>query len=411
MKLYATPRYALVSGSYWVANVFLVGYANVAMGFRGLDSFQIGIAFSGAAGIAILFQILSAFLMDRYCKVSVKRTILVIAAVTLVVTVMLGDSGLSGQAVMIFYMIVMGAEISLDSIIYTMAMEIINYGGNVNFGFCRGIGSISYAVVMTVSGYLLGWIGYNRLLLIFFLFQVVFLAAVSIMPDPRSEKYRNGQRKVANDARDEVSCSRKGYVQFLNENRLILVLLLGIAMISMCGNIIENFQIDILREVGGDEKIMGISRGLSAAVEFPVMCSFLMLRRKFQVRHLLIAAMLIYCIRSAMYAFMGSVEGILLAQGVQGIAFSLYNLSSSCFVNESIPREDVAKGQAVIGIAVRGAGGIFANILGGYMIALASAHTALQLCLVLTVISTLIISGVVICAGRNQRATRRTGIC
>lgn len=75
-----------------MADVFMVGYANVAMGLRGLDSFQVGIAFSGGAVMAILFQLLSAFFMDRYRAASVKRTIAVIAGITMLVMVML-DKG------------------------------------------------------------------------------------------------------------------------------------------------------------------------------------------------------------------------------------------------------------------------------------------------------------------------------
>lgn len=57
-------------------------YANAAMGLRGLDSFQVGIAFSGGAVTAILFQMLSAFFMDRYQAMSAKRAILVIAGIS-----------------------------------------------------------------------------------------------------------------------------------------------------------------------------------------------------------------------------------------------------------------------------------------------------------------------------------------
>lgn len=426
MNTHTTSRYALVSGTYWMANVFMVGYANVAMGLRGLDSFQVGIAFSGGAVMAILFQLLSAFFMDRYRAASVKRTIAVIAGITMLVTVMLDKGKLSAGMILALYMIVLGAEMSLDSVIYTMAMEIMNYGGHLNFGFCRGMGSIGYAVIMTISGYLLQWIGYERLLLVFLVFQMIFIVSVLRMENPREGRLPVGGTAAGKDtasaktgvpvrdqeaafskeraAEKERSYSSKGYVAFLNENRMVLVMLVGIAMISMCGNIIENFQIDILRELGSDERMMGISRGLSAAIEFPVMCSFLYLRKKLPVGRILILAMVIYCVRSGIYAFTNSVSGVLLAQGVQGIAFALYNLSSTCFINESIPKEDVAKGQAVIGMAIRGAGGILANSLGGYLIARYSAHDALYLCLVLTLAGGLIISGAALYSGRRAAA-------
>lgn len=391
-----------------MANVFMVGYANVAMGLRGLDSFQVGIAFSGGAVTAILFQMLSAFFMDRYQAVSAKRTILEIAGITMGLTVLLDRSGLSASSIMFLYMLVLGAEMSLDSIVYTMAMEIMNYGGNLNFGFCRGIGSISYAAIMTISGYFLSWIGYERLFLVFLVFQTLFLIAVFRMENPRTKAVQ--ERKEQETAVEKRAYSSKGYIAFLNENRIVLAMLAGIALMSMCGNIIENFQIDILRELGGDERMMGISRGLSAAIEFPVMSSFLFLRKKFSVRHILIFAMVIYCIRSGIYAFTGSVQGVLLAQGVQGVAFALYNLSSTCFINESIPMEDVAKGQAVIGMATRGAGGILANYLGGYLIERTSAHNALYLCLLLTLAGTVIITGAALKGrDRNQRKECRVG--
>ena len=386
-----------------MANVFMVGYANVAMGLRGLDSFQVGIAFSGGAVTAIFFQMLSAFFMDRYQAVSAKRTILVIAGITMGLTVLLDRSGLSASTILLLYMLVLGAEMSLDSIVYTMAMEIMNYGWNLNFGFCRGIGSISYAVIMTVSGYFLSWIGYERLFLVFLVFQTLFLLAVLRMENPRIRKVQGQEQKEM--IRVNRAYSSKGYIAFLKENKIVLAMLAGIALMSMCGNIIENFQIDILRELGGDERMMGISRGLSAAIEFPVMSSFLFLRKKFSVRHILMFAMVVYCIRSGIYAFTGSVQGVLLAQGVQGVAFALYNLSSTCFINESIPLEDVAKGQAVIGMATRGAGGILANSLGGSLIEQTSAHTALYLCLLLTLAGTVIITGAAL-KGQDRIAER-----
>ena len=377
-----------------MANIFLVGYANVAMGLRGMDSFQVGIAFSGGAVMAILFQMITAFFMDRYPAVSPKRTITVMSAVTIVMAFMLNKRELSISTVLILYMTAIGAEISLDTVIYTMAMELMNCGEQLNFGLCRGIGSISYAVIMVVSGYFLSWIGYQNLMMVFIVLQIFFIAMVLQIDSPRMGKQEN--------------YSKSGYIAFLNQNRIISVFLIGITLLSMCSVIIENFQINILRELGSDERMMGISRGLSALIEFPVMCSFFFLRKKLNIRQILIIAMTVCCIRSGIYAFAESVSGVLIAQGVQGMAFALYNLSSACFVNELISLEDVAKGQAVIGIATRGVGGIMANVLGGYLIARTDVQVALNLCFILTLIGAGIIAGVAIWPdSKNEKRGKR----
>lgn len=397
MEKSMTPKYALVSGTYWAANVFLVGYANVAMGARGLDSFQIGIAFSGGAVVTIVMQMVSAFLMDGYREASAKRTIAVISMGTMLLAGILYLLPMPPAAVVLVYMLVIGMEFSMDSVIYTMAMEMMNYGMDINFGFCRGIGSISYALIMGGSGYLAAGIGIENLLLVFCLLQCLLVIVTLQMTNPRDSQLYQAAKIV------QQQFERKGYIRFLLENKKILFMLLGFIFISMSGVVIENFQINILRELGGDEVTMGISRGLSAAVEFPLMCTFVYLQRRMKMSRILTVALGLYIIRSAIYAGCGSIGGVYAAQAVQGVAFALYNLSSTCYVNDSIRAADVAKGQAVIGMAIRGVGGILGNTCGGYLIANANSHQALQVCLAWTVCGALILVVTMVISGRGKK--------
>ena len=146
-----------------------------------------------------------------------------------------------------------------------------------------------------------------------------------------------------------------------------MLLVLAITMTFISHVLINNYFIQIVENVGGNTKDMGMVVGYAAAIELPVMAIFSLLSRKFRCSSMLRFSLLFFVIKTALTAIATNVGMLFLAQTMQFGAYALFIPASIYYVNQIIEETDLVKGQAFITLAITIAG-VLASLVGGIIL-------------------------------------------
>lgn len=139
-------------------------------------------------------------------------------------------------------------------------------------------------------------------------------------------------------------------------------------MLFFSHSIINTYLINIVENVGGTSKDMGITLSISAALELPTMAAFVFLLRKVKCSTLLKISALFFFLKSGVTFLASNIIMIHVAQSFQMLGFALFTPASVYYVNSIIREEDKVKGQSLLGVAIMGIAGTLANISGGKII-------------------------------------------
>ncbi len=156
-----TIKYSLVQGSYWAVFCAVIGYASPFLISRDFTSVEIGVIIACGNILSVILQPLIAAMADKSKRMKLHFLSAIIAVGALFALVLL-------LAVPGSFYISAGLFISILTIsgilmpmINSLSVKLINKGYHVNYGVARGIGSLCYAVVSYLLGYLINIFGEN----------------------------------------------------------------------------------------------------------------------------------------------------------------------------------------------------------------------------------------------------------
>jgi PPP family 3-phenylpropionic acid transporter len=319
-------------------------------------------------------QPVAASLADKSARISMKQLILL----------MTGTSALLAAARFIcsdipvlpaiLYVLEQGISYSLQPLINALGVRVMNSGAKVNFGLSRGTGSLAYSIISISLGLFLRFAKADYLSL-FSVVLYVFLA-VSIAKFPLSENQpSSGASPRLNSSRQD---GEKGTKKVRSKPDFRFILLLAAVVLVFCSqNMIGNYMIQIMKNVGGSADSVGIANGISAAVELPAMALFTFLVSKYRSSTLLRISFAVFVCKAAATMFAPSVDVLYLVQCLQFGGYALFIPASVYYANEVIPKEKLATGQASLTSAST-CGSVLASILGGWLLDSFSVGTMLR---------------------------------
>jgi MFS transporter, PPP family, 3-phenylpropionic acid transporter len=313
--------------------------------------------------LAVLMQPMAASFADRSARVSMKQLILLITGMCVLLAV--GRFFCSDIPVVpaILYVLEQGLSYSLQPLINALGVRVMNYGAKINFGLSRGTGSLAYAVVSIALGLFLRIAKSDALPLFSVVFYLILALAVAKFPLPENQPSVNTSRRFGSSKEDggaKVKVRRKLDVRFI-------LLLAAVVLVFCAQNMISNYLIQIMKNVGGSADSVGISNGISAAVELPAMALFTFLVTKFRSSTLLRVSFAVFVCKAAATMLAPSVGALYLVQCLQFGGYALFIPSSVYYANEVIPKERLATGQAALTSAST-CGSVLASILGGWLL-------------------------------------------
>lgn len=362
-------KYAFVQAGYWMGFCVAFSFAAVVLQARGYSNTELGgiIAASNIAGLLLSPAIASRLDSSRRFTVFHALWLLQLSQLALLVIFTLLHG--RGAAVSAVFGLYLALELCINPV-NTQLYNLIELNGlRINYGAARGIGSLSYAAISALLGIIVGRFGASAIPAAgIVLILVRFAALLSVQL-----RFKAVSRGPA--AADSVSASRSVFA-FLRGETKFCGLLFGIAMLFFAHNLVGNFMINVVRNVGGDETGMGWLNAFMAAAEIPMMFFYSRLTRRFKCSATVRFASVMFIAKAAAWALAPNMGGLYAACLLQTFSFAIIIPASVHYVNLYIAPQDRAKGQSLIA-GMTSLGSIFASLFGGILYDTTTVRTTL----------------------------------
>lgn len=412
-----TAQYALIQGLYWMSFCIIFAYASVYLLDKGFSNTAIGllVGISGTIS-AVLQPLVGGMAGDGPGKVPLKRMIMSGCALMVLVGVCLFLVSGNQVLTLVCYGMAITVLQVLTSLVYSLGMVCINRGERLDFGLARGLGSLAYAGISYVAGFMVASVGtefipasiavlYGLMLAAVFFFQAGEMQA----PAPgRGKEVGNESGASGNAAGDndgkwmpDEKYNNKQEVTFFRRYPRFLMLLLGATLVFVSHNMLNNFAFQIMESKGGGSSAMGTAIALAAASELPTMFLFGWMVKKVRCDIWLKISGLFFLIKAAATVLVSSVAGMYVIQGLQMFGFALFVVASVYYVNMIMKDKDRTRGQAFMTMT-NTLGGVLGSSFGGTLIDGFGIHTMLLVSTVVAAAGMVLMSGAV-----KQRMTDR----
>ena len=378
----------MVQALYWMTSCALAGYAAVYLQDRGLSNTLIGVTVGGAACLSMVIQPLAAQVVESISGLTVKKVIQALIVMMAVMFGVLTVIPVPVAGVVILYMGMNTLNYCMPPMLSAMGMEFINRGYYLNFGLSRGLGSISYAVCAAVLGIVIdrffpGVLGY-----IYVVLAILLFLAVSAMKDLEAEEPTFQQEIVEREKKPEESIWKT-----VCKNKTFLCLMIGFCLANMNNAAIATYTVNIIKNLGGSDTVLGFANFVSAASEMPVMLLFGYFMKKGNCIRLLKVSAVFFLIKPLVLVFANALPLVILGLGLQGLSFGLFTPAAVYYVNSTLISEQRVKGQAIFSTITAGAATCGGNVLGGWLQDAFGLQTMLWVCAAMALVGVLFVIG------------------
>jgi PPP family 3-phenylpropionic acid transporter len=157
-----------------------------------------------------------------------------------------------------------------------------------------------------------------------------------------------------------------GLLAILKRRDTILFFAL-IALISVAHRMVEGFLSVSLREAGADDSLIGYAWLGSSISEIPMFFALAKYGHRFRELPLLAVAATFYFIRLGLVSLLHDPRAMVATQLMHSVTFGIYYITSLRYLQQLLPDEYRASGQALFTIVWSGFGGLGAGALGGLL--------------------------------------------
>ena len=338
MKRSLTFRYMCHQMAYWAAAAGVMSFASAFLLAKGFPASQVGVLLAVGNLLSCALQPVLADRADR-------------AEGNILTGMVVGLTGLSMACFAsllflplpqwLFGLLYLLGIFTFDSMMPLMNAICVccnNSGNRVNYGFCRGIGSLAFSVAALAIGEAIASWGEDWMLWI-----VLALLAANIIITLGYPTLEKGTEHV----REEVGeCCSIGV--FFRRYKWYCVSLLGVMLLAMFHAMTENYLIEVVRPLGGDSGSVGIALFIATLIEMPVLLGFDQVRRRISDHWLLKFSGLAFLLKAVLFYMASSVTAIYAIQLLQAVSYSFLSPTQVYYANEKISAADMVKGQAFI---------------------------------------------------------------
>ena len=403
-----TFEYAVINAAYFAAYSGVHAYAAVFLLDRGFSNTMIGVLLALANIVSVLLQPVTAGLIDKYTNITNRKVSIICASGCLICCIALF---LAQGKVVIFaiYMLLYMLQMLYQPIQQALSFEYNAMGDGINFGLARGLGSCGFALTSALIGRLLINNGVSILqivnvitLLIGILMLFIFVAPKKVDGVIEAEA---AVVKVDSVTDCDDSQIHNSFISFTKYYPMFMLFVLGATFLFFEHNTLNDYLIQIITPLGGDEAVMGNMVMVAAFLELPTMAGFASLERKFGIKRLLIFSAIMFTVKTVLMLVAQNVFMAYLSQICQIFAYALFIPGGAYLAEKVMTKSDKTKGQAYINCCIT-LGGVFSALVCGRILDIRGAHAMLIVASVVGVIGTVIsifaISRVRISADRSN---------
>ncbi|HLR91925.1 MAG TPA: MFS transporter [Atopostipes sp.] len=386
MEKQLNRKYAAGQFFYFSMFASMFAFVSVYLLHKGFDNATIGTVLSITSIAAIAIQTGLANYSDKHKEIRLQDIVSVVVVSIVIGSILLFfmpiEFFILGLVVYIFAM-----TQALMTLINSLAFIYEKFDIQINYGVARGMGSLAYAVMTMLLGYVVEATTPDILPLFYTVFALLLLFSVRSYFLPEDQQV---VVKEIDEPIEEQVAKDQTMLEFVSKYTRLVVLMLGIVFLFFSHTMINNFFIQILVPIGGDSGDMGTAIFVAAIVELPAMLNFERLSNKIPVSRLLKISAVFFLAKHALTFLAPNMAIIYIAQFLQIGAFSIAYPALVAYINSVVDLKDLVKGQSLLTTAMA-LSSVFASFLGGILLDSIGVSQTLLIGVVTTVIGLIVV--------------------
>ena len=369
-------KYGCIHGTYWMYYAIAGSFASAFLLARGYSNSEIGIILAAGNILAVFLQPLIADVADRSRKLSLVGVTQVSSVMLMVLTLLLFVIKKKSVALWAVYMLIMAWMTTLQPLFNSLAFKLEETGVHINFGACRSVGSLAYAVLCAFLGTLVEAKGVGVLPLSGEIVLLMLLASIWVTKTQfdRMVGEKTGKQAVSVlgecgqvPVADAEEAEEINLALFVKRNKLFVVLNLAVIGVFFSNSILNNFMLQVVEGVGGTSEDMGRIFSVMAFLEIPALFFFDKIKERFSCQLILKFAAICFTLKVLLIYLAESVTMIYVAHLLQTLSFGLFLPAMVSFIGEVMAKGEAVKGQALYTVMTT-ASSMLASVLGGIML-------------------------------------------
>ncbi|MBO4473693.1 MAG: MFS transporter [Clostridiales bacterium] len=359
-----TLRYTLLNSTYFVAFCTIHACAAVYLLANGFTNTEVGILLAVANILSAILQPFVAGIIDKPGPLTNRRfilfSVLVILAGSSILLLVPENKWVIFPVFALIYMI----QFVYQPVMTALCFEYQKAGCRIFYGLARGLGSASFAVTAALIGGLVEKQGVTVLLYVNIASMV--LSALLIYTFKKPER-KIAAGSAASRTDPPAATAHNNIRDFAKTYPAFMVFLIGTICFYFAHNMINDFMIQIIRNLGGGETELGYANFLQAILELPVMALIALVLKKISSRTLLTFSGAAFFVKILILLFASNMAMMYLSQSVQLFAYAVFIPAAAYYVSETMGELDQVKGQAYVTSAIT-IGGVFSNLISGVIL-------------------------------------------
>lgn len=369
----------------------MFSFVSVYLLHKGIDNTTIGTVLAMTGILSIIIQTAAANFLDKHPHIRLQNTVTLytLIIIPLAFLLYLSPANLFMLALIVLIFAVAQAN---ETLLNTLAFAFERFNIHMEYGFARGMGSLSFALSTLLIGNITEVSTPNLIPLFYILFSAGLLLSIRAYKHPKEEEFYgvidpNDPNETEEEARLAADTSLIG---FLKRNKRLVILMIGLSGFLFTHAVINNFFIQILTPIGGNNATMGTAIFLGAMVELPAMFNYEAIERKIPVHQLLKITGIFYLVKHILTYLAPNMTVIYIAQLFQIGAFALMYPAIVSYIRSAVSERDLTKGQSLFTTAMA-VGSVTGSFLGGRLLDEAGVRFTLFIGIIATIIGVAIV--------------------
>ena len=356
-----TIKYTLLNAAYFVAFCKIHAYAAVYLLANGFSNTEVGILLAVANIISAVLQPVIAGIIDKPGFLTNKRFILISVMIIFAGSVILMLFPEHKLIIFAVYALIYMIQFAYQPVMTALCFEYQKAGYNIFYGLARGLGSASFAVTSFFIGRIVERSGVSVLLWVNLASMIISaLIVLSFNGNNSAASDDNNTDRSAGVAHNSLSSFVKTYPAFS-------LFLIGTVCFFFAHNMINDFMIQIIRQLGGAESELGFANFLQAILELPVMALIGIVLKKISAEKLLVFSGGAFFVKILILVGASTMAHMYISQSFQLFAYAVFIPAGAYYVSNTMEELDQVKGQAFITSAIT-IGGVFSNLISGVIL-------------------------------------------
>ncbi len=372
----------LLEGSFWLGYCAYGSFIVTMLTDYGYSSATATGLMTAMAVVSFIAQPITGYLCDNYFSQRWVYVTLTAFAVPLYL-LLNGAMGSFPLTAVCMFFITLAAQ-QVPGLVDSWIVRLQGEHPELNYGLCRGTGSLSYALAAQVMGAVTVQYSHHT--------RMVVGAAVTALSLLVAVTLKGGERPKA--PKNEAAKVRMGggetFKAVFGNGTYTLLLAVGF-MLFLGSSCVGTFLPVLVKDLGGDSSHVGTLFGLIALSEVPGMFLMRAILKRVKAKWVILFGCCFYVIRLALTCFVPSLGVLLAVQMLQGVSFAVFWPASMNYVN-AITEERVRSTSVMTYTSVTlGVSGIFGNAVGTLIL---SATGEVRMVFVFAVISAVLGLGI-----------------